>query len=233
MTRMPGQGLPGDGLAGDGLPSQGLPEPLGVSLSGDGVNVAVHSASAERIELCLFDATGAETARVNLPHRTGDVFHAHVPGIVAGQRYGLRALGPFEPERGLRFNPSKLLVDPYATLLDRPFDLHPSMFGYVAGDPSADLSLDEQDSAPFVPKAIVEASRRSGPGRPAARAVGSHARLRAAWARVLAAQPCGAAGTARHVRRPRLRGLGRNIWRRSALPPSSSCPSRHGSASAI
>ena len=111
---------------------------------------------------------GAETARVNLPHRTGDVFHAHVPGIGAGQRYGLRAHGPFEPERGLRFNPSKLLVDPYATLHRPAFDLHPAMFGYRAGDPSADLSLDGQDSAPFVPKAIVEAAARAAsrpPGR--------------------------------------------------------------------
>ena len=131
----------------------GRPEPLGVTLEDGGANVAVHSAHASAIELCLFDPGSAtELERIALPARTGDVFHGFVAGIVAGDRYGLRAHGPYEPRHGHRFNPAKLLVDPYARALDRPFALHPSMFG--AGADGADAALrDHADSAPFVPKA--------------------------------------------------------------------------------
>src|SRR5262245_44587830 len=100
----------------------GLPEPLGVTLSDGGANVAVFSADAERIELCLFDAAGTET-RLALPERTGDVHHGFFSGLAAGQLYGLRAHGPWRPEQGLRFNPAKLLVDPYAIRLIRPAGL--------------------------------------------------------------------------------------------------------------
>src|SRR5512139_2728663 len=100
----------------------GSPDVLGVTPAAGGVNVAVFSAHASAIELCVFDAHGErEVERIALPERTGDVFHAYVPGLGPGTRYGLRAHGPYDPPRGHRFNPAKLLVDPYATVLDRPF----------------------------------------------------------------------------------------------------------------
>lgn len=143
--------------------AEGAPEPLGATLDDDGVNIAVYSAHAEAIELCLFDESGEiEIERLRLPFRTGDVFHAHVNGVTKGARYGLRAHGPFDPHRGYRFNPAKLLVDPYAFALDRPFALHKEMFAYCEGDPSLDLSIDRADSAAVVPKAIVAAPERAG-----------------------------------------------------------------------
>jgi glycogen debranching enzyme GlgX/4-alpha-glucanotransferase len=135
----------------------GLPEPLGVSLDGDGINVAVFSAHATAMLFCLFDEKDRETARIRLLERTGDVFHGHIGGIRPGQRYGLRAEGPHAPRDGHRFNAHKLLLDPHATVIDRPFRLHPAMFGYEQGHPDADLSFDDTDSAPFMPKAIVAA----------------------------------------------------------------------------
>jgi glycogen debranching enzyme GlgX/4-alpha-glucanotransferase len=137
--------------------SPGVPEPLGVSLDGDGVNVAVFSANATAILLCLFDEQDHETARIRLTERMGDIFHGHIAGIRPGQRYGLRAEGPHAPRDGHRFNAHKLLLDPHATVIDRPFQLHPAMFGYIQGHPDADLSFDDTDSAPHMPKAIVAA----------------------------------------------------------------------------
>ncbi len=145
-----------------GAVTEGSPEPLGLTLTATGANIAVFSAHAQMIELCLFEAAGeTETQRIRLKHRTGDVFHAHVEGIAAGQRYGLRAYGPYEPEQGHRFNAAKLLVDPYALQLDRPFKLHPSMFGYAADDPAADLSFERTDSAPFAPKGVALSLKRA------------------------------------------------------------------------
>lgn len=132
---------------------------MGVVADPSGVNVAVFSAHASAIQLCLFDAADRETARINLPERTGDIHHGHVPGILPGQRYGLRALGPHAPREGHRFNAHKLLLDPYAAEIDRPFVLHPSMFGHVSGHHDGHLSFDDTDSAPFMPKAIVQAER--------------------------------------------------------------------------
>ena len=129
----------------------GRPYPLGVTVDGDGVNVAVWSANAERIELCLFDEAGAEE-RIDLVFRDGDVRHAHVSGVGPGTLYGLRAHGPHRPEEGLRFNPAKLLIDPYARALDRPLRWDEAMSGH-AGD---DLVLDDRDSAPVVPRGIVQ-----------------------------------------------------------------------------
>jgi len=141
---------------------QGAAEPLGLTLTATGANVAVFSASARAIDLCLFDEAGdIEVERVRIGHRTGDVFHAHVEGLREGRRYGLRAHGAFEPEKGLRFNASKLLVDPYALKLDRPFALRPSMFGYKADDAAADLSFDRGDSAPFTPKGVATRPSRA------------------------------------------------------------------------
>ena len=134
----------------------GRPEPLGVTLDAEGINIAVFSANATAIELCLFDETGSqETDRILLPARTFDIFHGAIGGIAAGTRYGLRAYGPWAPREGHRFNPSKLLIDPYATALDRPFVLHASMFDWPPG--SEMFSAPNQtDSAPFMPKAIIE-----------------------------------------------------------------------------
>ncbi len=135
----------------------GQAEPRGVTLAGDGINVAVHSAHAEAIEVCLFE-NNRETRRIRLDARTGDVFHAHIPGIAPGATYGLRAHGRFAPHEGHRFNPSKLLLDPYATAIDRPFALHPSMFGYRTDAPDDGNSFDDTDSGPYMPKAIVQAA---------------------------------------------------------------------------
>ena len=141
----------------------GAPEPLGVTLTPNGVNVAVFSAHAERIEFCLFDAAGErQTECLALPGRTGDVFHGAISGVAAGARYGLRAIGPFDPARGHRFDGSKLLADPYAAALDRPYKLHPAMFERGA------------DSGPVAPKAIVAALAPAEPGR-----------LRIPWARTI------------------------------------------------
>ncbi|KAI94771.1 glycogen debranching enzyme [Rhodomicrobium udaipurense JA643] len=132
----------------------GSPEPLGLTLDGRGANVAVFSAHATAIELCLFDAAGErEVERIRLPARTGDVWHGRIEGIGAGTRYGVRAHGPYDPANGHRFNPAKLLVDPYALALDRPLKLHPSMFGYRPG--TDDLTRDDTDSASAMPKAIA------------------------------------------------------------------------------
>ena len=138
--------------------TEGSPEPLGVSLCAEGINIAVHSSDAEAIEFCLFDSDGgAEIARLALPGRTGPVFHGHIRGVGEGARYGLRAHGPFAPERGQRFNANKLLIDPFAAQIDRPFVLGPSLFAYRVGDPAGAVSFDDSDSAAAMPKAVVTA----------------------------------------------------------------------------
>jgi glycogen operon protein len=134
----------------------GSPEPLGVTPINGGVNVAVFSAHASAIEFCLFDANGdSELERVLLPERSGDIFHAHIADVPVGARYGLRARGAYAPREGHRFNPAKLLVDPYALQLDRPFALHPSTFGFSDADPDSVDHIDGADSAAVVPKAVV------------------------------------------------------------------------------
>ncbi|MHB8839449.1 MAG: bifunctional glycogen debranching protein GlgX/4-alpha-glucanotransferase, partial [Gemmatimonadaceae bacterium] len=127
----------------------GTPEPLGLTLGADGANIAVFSAHAERIEVCLFDDVGRET-RIELPARTDDVFHGFVEGVTAGARYGFRAHGPYAPHEGHRFNPAKLLVDPYARALDRAFVFHEAMLGE-----HADGTRRDDDSAPYVPKGVA------------------------------------------------------------------------------
>lgn len=139
--------------------SPGSPEPLGVSVDGDGVNVAVFSAHATLIEFCLFDED-RELVRLALPERTGDVFHAHIAGVPAGARYGLRAAGPWAPKEGHRFNPHKLLVDPHASRIDRPFRLDATMFDNRASG----AERDETDSAAAMPKAIVVPAEGVAPG---------------------------------------------------------------------
>jgi glycogen debranching enzyme GlgX/4-alpha-glucanotransferase len=136
--------------------SPGSPEPLGVTPDAQGVNIAVFSAHATAIEFCLFDANGeVEIARLLLPERTGDVFHAHIADVAPGARYGLRAHGPYAPKQGHRFNPAKLLIDPYALQLDRPFTLDAALFGFSGNEPETADRIDPANSARAVPKAIV------------------------------------------------------------------------------
>lgn len=127
--------------------SEGAPEPLGATPDESGTNFAVFSAHATGIDVCLFDDAGErEVARIRLPERSGDVWHGHIAGVATGARYGLRAYGPAAPEAGHRFNPHKLLLDPYALAIDRRLSLHSSML--------ADREPDSE-SAPHVAKAIV------------------------------------------------------------------------------
>ncbi len=155
-------------MAGGFRLDAGQPFPLGVTPDAAGINVAVFSAHATAIVLCLFSADDHEIARLTLPERTGDVFHGHVARVAPGARYGLRAHGPFAPREGHRFNAHKLLLDPHAAEIDRPFVLHPSMFGYIPGGADADITFDDTDSAPFMPKGIVCASRELLRPRPIA-----------------------------------------------------------------
>src|SRR5690606_24700645 len=133
----------------------GSPVPLGAHWDGAGVNFALFSANATKVELCLFDADGKETDRIALPEYRDETWHGYVPGLRPGQVYGYRVHGPYAPEEGHRFNPNKLVLDPYARAHIGELKWDPSVFAYKVGDPDADLSFDERDSAPFMPKCVV------------------------------------------------------------------------------
>ncbi|WP_108662978.1 glycogen debranching protein GlgX [Acuticoccus kandeliae] len=134
----------------------GSPTPLGANWDGSGTNFALFSANATKVELCLFDSTGRrETDRFEMPEHTHDVWHGYFPEIWPGQKYGYRVYGPYEPEAGHRFNPNKLLIDPYARALSGELRWHDSMFGYRLGSSREDLSFDRRDSGPAMPKCIV------------------------------------------------------------------------------
>jgi glycogen operon protein len=129
---------------------------MGASFDGEGVNFAVFSAHAEAIELCLFSSDGRkEMARLPFRERDGDIWHMHVGGLTPGTVYGLRAHGPYVPEQGHRFNPNKLLLDPYARGLEGRLKWSDALMGYKIGSPRGDLSFDARDSAFAVPKAVV------------------------------------------------------------------------------
>ena len=135
---------------------EGSPLVLGATPDGRGVNFALSSDHATGVDLCLFDGRDkSETARTPLPVRTEGVWHGHVPEIGPGQLYGYRVHGPYRPELGHRFNPNKLLVDPYARRLSGRLLYDDAIYGFVQGSPEGDLSYDERDSAPFVPKSVV------------------------------------------------------------------------------
>ncbi|OBG85065.1 glycogen debranching enzyme GlgX [Mycobacterium sp. E3298] len=125
--------------------------PLGATYDGAGTNFAVFSEVAERVELCLFDAEGTES-RVPLPEIDGYIWHAYIPNIEPGQRYGYRVHGPYDPPNGLRCNPNKLLVDPYSKAIDGSFEWNQALFSYNFGDPD---SRNDDDSAAFMPKSVV------------------------------------------------------------------------------
>ncbi|WP_213880131.1 glycogen debranching protein GlgX [Pseudomonas sp. dw_358] len=135
---------------------EGLPFPLGASWDGLGVNFALFSANATKVELCIFDAAGeTELERIELPEYTDEIYHGYLPDAHPGLIYGYRVYGPYDPENGHRFNHHKLLIDPYAKQLVGGLKWSESLFGYTIGHPDGDLSFDERDSAPYVPKCKV------------------------------------------------------------------------------
>jgi glycogen operon protein len=134
----------------------GLPHPLGATWDGGGVNFALFSANATKVELCLFDPRGKrETDRIALPEYTHEVWHGYLPDIRPGQLYGYRVHGPYEPANGHRFNPNKLLIDPYAKALHGDIRWHDAHFGYRVGSSRGDLVPDRRDSAFVMPKCVV------------------------------------------------------------------------------
>ncbi len=123
--------------------------PLGATWDGRGVNFALYAENASAVELCLFDdpESTKESCRIKLPEQTDMVWHAYLPDIAPGQLYGYRVYGPYEPENGHRFNPNKVLLDPYAKAIGRTLKWCDEIFGYKIGDPQADLSFDDRDNA--------------------------------------------------------------------------------------
>jgi isoamylase len=141
-------------------PSHDLPPPLGATVTNDGVDFAVYAGHAEAVEICLFeagDAAGASERRIALGERRHGTWFGSVPGLRAGQRYAVRAQGPWQPEQGLRYNPAKLLLDPYARAIEGQVAWRPEVFGHVVdaalhGDPDV---RDERNSAAYVPRGVV------------------------------------------------------------------------------
>jgi glycogen operon protein len=136
----------------------GSPYPLGASWDGAGVNIALYAEHATKVELCLFETkegAAAQTESIAIPEQTDQIWHAYFPDLRPGQLYGFRVHGPYEPQNGHRFNPAKLLLDPYAKGIGRDLKWDDSLFGYRLNDKDADLSRDDRDSAPFAPLAVV------------------------------------------------------------------------------
>lgn len=132
----------------------GKPYPLGADWNGEGTNFALFSENATKVELCLFDEQDHET-RLELKEVDKFIWHGYAPEIGPGQRYGFRVHGPFAPQEGHRFNPNKLLIDPYAKALDGDVQPGEAIFGYPWDQPEDDLAFSESDSAPLMPKAVV------------------------------------------------------------------------------
>jgi glycogen operon protein len=135
----------------------GSPYPQGATWDGEGVNFSLFSEHAEAVELCLFEDPDSpvESGKIWMTNRTDLIWHCYTPDVRPGQAYGYRVHGPYEPQRGMRFNPNKLLIDPYAKALSGQIRWDDALYGYRIGDEGADLSFDERDSAPFVPRSIV------------------------------------------------------------------------------
>jgi len=135
---------------------EGAPHPRGATWDGKGVNFSLFSAYATKVELCLFDSRGeTEEQRIELPEYTDEIWHGYISGIGPGTVYGYRVYGPYEPEQGHRFNHNKLLLDPYAREFIGQLRWDHACFGYTIGAEGDDLTFDERDSAPFVPKCVV------------------------------------------------------------------------------
>jgi len=135
----------------------GKPYPLGATWDGQGVNFALFSQNATGVDLCLFQ--GEKETRIPLEERTNMVWHAYLPEVEPGQCYGYRVHGPFEPEKGHRFNPNKLLFDPYAKAIDGTVAWNDALFGYLRGNSREDLSFNKSDNAHYMPKCAVIDSR--------------------------------------------------------------------------
>ena len=136
--------------------TRGTATPVGATFDGEGVNFAVFSAHAEKIELCLFSDDGrTELQRLVLPERRGDIWHGYVSGLRPGALYGFRAHGPYAPEEGHRFNPNKLLLDPYVRKMHGTVRWSDTLMGYQATSSQLDLSFDSRDSAAAMPKSVV------------------------------------------------------------------------------
>ncbi|MFN6944307.1 MAG: glycogen debranching protein GlgX [Cytophagaceae bacterium] len=131
--------------------------PLGATWDGEGVNFSLYADNAECVELCLFNSTEdtVESARIFLPERSYQIWHGYIPGLKPGQLYGYRVYGPYDPKNGHRFNPNKLLIDPYAKAISGTIKWHKSLFGYEMGHKNQDLSFNKLDSAPYIPKCVV------------------------------------------------------------------------------
>ncbi len=127
---------------------------MGATFTGDGTNFALYSANATKVELCLFDPEGREE-RIPIKEHNHKVWHIFVPDIEPGQRYGYRVHGPYDPSKGHRFNSNKLLMDPYAKAFHGKFEWNDAMFGYVFNENGDDLTPNEDDSAPYIPKCVV------------------------------------------------------------------------------
>lgn len=131
--------------------------PLGATWDGEGVNFALYADNATAVELCLFDSenSGSASHTLKIAERTHHVWHVYIPGLKPGQLYGYRVHGPYDPESGHRFNPNKLLMDPYAKAIAGTIQWHPSLFGYDVHHEDEDLSFSGEDSAPYIPKSVV------------------------------------------------------------------------------
>ncbi|MBF0248948.1 MAG: glycogen debranching enzyme GlgX, partial [Alphaproteobacteria bacterium] len=144
----------------------GSPYPLGATWDGHGANFALFSETAHVVELCLFDARGQrETARLALPCQTDGVWHGYLPDAQPGQLYGYRVHGPYAPEEGHRFNPNKLLVDPYAKGLYGKVSHHDANYAFDLSSSHEDLSFDDRDNAAYMPKCILTSQEILDGGR--------------------------------------------------------------------
>lgn len=135
----------------------GSPYPLGATYDGNGVNFALFAENATGVELCFFDneESKTESRRIKIKERTHQIWHCYIPDCKPGQLYGYRVHGPYEPTQGHRFNPNKLLIDPYAKAISGTIAWNDALFSYEIGNPDTDLSFSKLDSAPFIPKSVV------------------------------------------------------------------------------
>ncbi len=209
----------------------GDPAPLGATFDGLGTNIAVFSNVADAIEICVFDGDG-NVECVELPERSGAVFHGYFPDMESGARYGLRVHGPYDPGAGHRCDPSKLLIDPYARAIDGDIDWDPAVFAYDFADPA---QRNQDDSAAFVPKSVVvnpyfdwAARHRAAPP------VGRHGDLRGPRQGGHDDPPGRARGPARHVRGHRRPGVRRppHLARRHRAGAAAGAPLRPRAAPA-
>jgi isoamylase len=194
--------------------TEGKPFPLGATWDGLGVNFALFSAYATKVELCLFDDAGeTELERIELPEYTDEVWHGYLPTGRPNMVYGYRVHGPYEPDEGHRFNANKLLIDPYAKQLVGELRWGPELFGYRLDHPDKDLSFDERDSAPLIQKCRVIDPSFVVCGTPTGRSMGADHLLRDACQGLHRASSANPGGGSRNIRRigesqhPRLSAL--------------------------